>query len=225
MAETELAREVSEWLQASGWDVYPEVQLSRWGGRADLVAVQCNRTWVIECKMSLGLSVIAQAEDWRPFCNWVSVAVPYGNRSRKTNALVYGVLQWRGIGLIHSGHEVRIDIAPRLNRGPLAGDVLAGLNSEQKVMGVAGSKGLFWTPFKQTSKALREYVAQHPGCTLKEAIEGIDHHYRQDTTARSCISQWISKGIIGGIERKRNGKRIELFCEANAPGGEEGGNG
>ena len=64
----------------------------------------------------------------------------------------------------------------------------------------AGSKsGGHWTPFKETRDKFINYVKEHPGCTYKEAVENITHHYSSNNSARSAFSNLIGS-VIKNIE-------------------------
>ena len=78
MKETDLAKSVIAWLQDLKWEVYQEVQVFSYGPIADIVATFGAITWVVETKISFSLKVMSQAEQWTPFSNLVSVAVPTG---------------------------------------------------------------------------------------------------------------------------------------------------
>jgi hypothetical protein len=210
--ETELASTVADWLAAQHWDVFPEVRPGLAWPRADIVARQAGRIWVVECKGTLSLRLLQQAEPWRPWAHWVSVAVPHQRRGRSgSRPIALQILAWLGIGLI----EVRDDRAgqempPRLNR-MLAGRLLLdALNEGHQRMGVAGSASQFWSPYRQTCQGLLAYVRQHPRCTIRDAVAGIEHHYGRDTTARSCLLHWADSGAIPGVRVEREGGRLYL---------------
>ena len=37
---------------------------------------------------------------------------------------------------------------------------------------------------------------------MKEAVEGMSHHYHGDKTARSALLAWIRKGKVEGVETR-----------------------
>lgn len=104
-SEAELATAVTGWLSVQGWDVYPEVCLRGGSERADIVAVRGNFLWVVECKRTFGLAVIAQASSWLRHSNLTSVAVP---NARRSEARFFGekICRERGIGIIHPQSEL-----------------------------------------------------------------------------------------------------------------------
>lgn len=64
----------------------------------------------------------------------------------------------------------------------------------------------YWTPWRETCHRVEKFVGENPGCTTTELIEGIEHHYRNDSSARSSIPQWIRAGKIDVDIRKEGGR-------------------
>lgn len=220
MTEVDLAKKVVTWLTDLRWDVYQEVQIRRSGSIADIVAVQGKRVWVIECKKSMSLQLLGQAEEWKRFAHMVSVAIPHGNRNSKARFMAALVLERFGIGelLVGSGPPdaygptVQERLAPALSRKAQANDILDCLTEEHKTYAEAGnSKGRRYTPFAATCDTLVRYVKRNPGCSMKEAVEGIPHHYASPQSARISLAKWIDAGIISGIEVRFEGRRKMLF--------------
>lgn len=210
-SEQELARSVVAWLQAQHWDVYEEVSTGYGGARADIVAVQGGLSWIVETKMTLSLALMAQAVDWAGWANFVSVAVPFG-RSSRGRALAMRLLRERGIGIIEAGelgyvtHSAPAKVR-RVRRG--LADILC---EGHKTMAEAGSAhGGYHTPFAATCRAARDFVRQHPGCTMRELVDGIDHHYMRNATARSCLRNWIGTKKIPDVEQRHEQGGWRLF--------------
>ena len=112
MKETELAARVVAWLRNRGLTVYQEVRQARGDCVADLVVDVNGQAWVIEVKLSLGLTVIRQAANWTRHVPRVSVAVPeskqqpgMSRRPSEDRRFAHHVCEERGIGVI----EVRRD--------------------------------------------------------------------------------------------------------------------
>ena len=210
MKEVDLAARVMDWLKLEGWDVHQEV----WG--ADIVAVKNATSWIIECKLGLGLDVLGQAYDWttrngkRQAVNLVSVAVRSGKwcRSRQFGQQVaehykIGVIEvgrdseptWDdGVGVMQVVHPECFIVDP-------ARDIRQALCEETRTFGIAGSPGgACWTSFKATAKQVVEYVTAHPGCTTREIVDNIEHHYASDYGARSAIVDSVRRRWITGIE-------------------------
>jgi hypothetical protein len=208
--EERLAAAVSSWLIAEGWKVYPEVQLSRSGDRADLVAVRpkIKVAWVIACKTSFGFAVLEQAWRWTMYANWVSVAIPAVKRrgfkkiGSRIGAVATRCLRSEGIGVLRVDKDDRVteDLSARFNRiGVRHHDLLDECSPDHQRMGVAGSKHQFYTPFRATREAAERFVVEHPHCTVKELLANIDYHWRTENTARTCVLKYIARGVFGRI--------------------------
>lgn len=237
MKETEVAAPVVEYLRHLGWDVYQEVQNGCAGKIADIVAVLDGRIWVVESKTSLNLDLISQAIHWQRHAHWVSVAIPAAKRRPYRDIgpgrkLALRLLRDNGIGVfrVNAGEIIHdtFDSPPRLNRWGLHWDdatlsprrwhldsikVLRGaLRDEHRHWATAGNAdGQRWSPWKATCKRAERFVKDNPGTSLKDLIDGIEHHYRKDSTARSSMSQWIQQGKVPGIEARREGRLIRLY--------------
>jgi hypothetical protein len=236
-SEVDLGHAVVEWLKEAYplWEVYQEVRLGGQGGSiADIVAVlrEPFLVWVIECKLSLSLTLLDQAYKWTQEAHFISIAVPKSrtqNRWRQfhdgRNRITQRIMNLYGIGYIKVGNKDKpyIDSVKEIEPASLhrhkdhwrwLQDQWKGiLQDEHKTYATAGSKNLYWTPFKQTCDRLRYHVKTNPGCSIKEAMTSIDHHYSSATTAVSSMRQWLSKGIVKGIRQEWDGKRIRLYAE------------
>lgn len=214
-SEREVARVVVEWLQAQEWDVYQEVSTGAWTGRADIVAMQGVLSWIIEAKRTLSLDLMAQAFDWTGRANFVSVAVPLTQNSRGRTFAKH-VLRERGIGVIECDPAIGVwHDPPRLTRRIIR-PIRELLCDEHKMMAEAGSAGGgYATPFAITCRGVGQFVATNPGCTIRELVAGIDHHYLSDSTARSCLNRWIGTHKIPDVERRREGRDYRLFPSAS----------
>lgn len=210
LKETDLAATVVSWLKDQHWDVYQEVQMRRGDAIADIVAVQGDTSWVIECKRSLTFAVIEQAIHWKPFARFASVAVPYAKG--KGRWLAERTCGAHGVGYLSvRDDDVNVVISPQINRR-LIWNITEHLTEQQRDYAPAGSRGgSHWTPFKQTCDSLRRYLKDHDGATMKEVMANIDHHYHRDTTAKACLLKWAERGKIRGVRAERDGRRIRLF--------------
>lgn len=218
-AETTLAAAVVAWLEAQGWDVYQEVQPSRWAaGVADIVAAMPPIVWVVECKTRFSLDVMAQAYAWRHMAHLVSIAVPVGGGKRH-GSFSRRVLSDYGLGLIEVdarlGQSTHIyqRVTPALHRGAKRVDVMRkALIPERKTFAPAGNNyGARWTPFQQTCRAVREVVAERPGLTLKELVDGIEHHYANDKSAISSLKHWLDGGKVEGVRIVYEGRAVRVY--------------
>ncbi|KAA3609360.1 MAG: DNA repair protein MmcB-related protein [Planctomycetota bacterium] len=213
-SEVALAQPLVEYLREMDLEVYQEVSLPI--GIADIVAVhQGKRVHVIECKKSLTFGVLAQASRWRPYAHWCSVAVPSTVRPNNGRLFAHEVARNEGLGVFEiSGIKVISKASPCLNRRARVEYIQSRLCEEQKTEFPAGGIG-YWTPFKRTCRELARFVSKNPGCSLKQAVEGIEHHYRRESTARACLAQQAKEGRIPHVKVRRSGKRITLFPEKN----------
>ena len=201
MTEVELAARVVEMLSLDH-DVYQEVTTP--AGVADIVARRGPVLWAIEVKKSLSLQVLGQALENAVYFNFVSVAVPSRGNRGKAGLAARTLLRDHGIGLILVGQYASEDQRARFNRG--AGTKWVRLFEEQRTYAKAGNaEGARYTPFRGTRDALVSHVQRFPGCTVREAMTSIKHHYHTLSTAMSCARNYIQTGVIKEI-RLEDGK-------------------
>ncbi len=227
--ETEIAKPVTEWLRDSKWEVYQEVESHPGGAgkRADIVAKMDSVLWAIEVKNSFSLKVLEQAMNWTKYAHCVSIAVPKKKgkwRSYKSSRRDFEahLCKHFGIGLIEinvrKNFEIKETIQPKFRRKVLYKKLRALLKEEHKTWAEAGNaKGGYYTPFKATVRDLVMFVSDHKGCSMSELVKGVTHHYKTNSTARSCISKYILDGIIDEIETVREGKHIRVYLKGQAP--------
>lgn len=220
--EAHLGPTVIEWLRDRHWDIYQEVQVGTGGPRADIVGRNGSTICVVEMKLSFGLDVLAQARRWRQYANHVYVATPpRKSKDWDLRQFLLSIAEWKGIGVLevvgdHWGREVRELQAPALNRKILP-DLRDALRPEHK-QSVAGTNGRHWTPFRGTVERLKELVRRQPGIALKQAIAEIEHHYANGASARQHLSDLIQRGIIEGLELRREGRSATLHISTNRGG-------
>lgn len=213
--EAELAAIIVEWLAAQGWEVHQEVSLGRACARADVVGRFGAVTWVIETKLSLSLSLLEQAANWTRWSNYVSIAFPYSHL-RGRSIFLQNALKMMGIGYlaVRADSEAKYlsqSLEPRLNRKLVSRRLWHLLDAHENLVDAGTPDGGYWTPFKVTTQALREFVEKNPGCTMKQAVDGIEHHYRRNQTAVSCLRGYLRDGVIKGIRLEENGRAWRLF--------------
>jgi hypothetical protein len=60
---------------------------------------------------------------------------------------------------------------------------------------------------------------EHPGCSMKEALDNIETHYASKASARSSMVVWIERGKVPSVRLERDGRRLILKpcneCEAD----------
>lgn len=204
-----------EWLESQHWDVYQEV--SAYGSVADIVAVQNKLVWVVECKTSLSLSLIAQAVEWRKRAHFITVAIPKSKTNfSKTRRFALETLKSYGIGvlMVKIGDIDCHTIKPNIFRKARTNHLISCLSEKQKVFAPAGScGGGYWTPYKETCKRIVRAVKRNPGIILKDLIDGIDHHYANDKSAKASIRYWIQTGKIKGVRCEKDGKFLRFYPE------------
>lgn len=212
ISEVDMARNVVAYLEAEKWECFKEVQLG-WGSRrADIVAVRDPVIAVVECKLSLSLDVIEQAVGWKHHAHWCWVAVPRPKRGRRTG-IARDVLRHYGVGMLEVREgDVYVAERPELNRKPVCIDRLkAALREEQKTWAEAGSKSGFYTEYAATCREVLERVRASPGITTKALIDGLQHHYATDASARASLLKWGARGSIKGVRVERSGKSACWF--------------
>jgi hypothetical protein len=227
VTEADLAKKIITYLQGFQWEVFQEVTC--YGGVADIVARQHGIVWIIETKTSLTWELLEQAHDRLHTAHYVSVGVPCLPKAGRHFAS--RVLRESGIGLItlgHSRHHIEVDgedicepIAPRLSRHVSTRvmiqwmkDLREKLCDKHNEYGVAGAAGSSrWTPFKKTCEEIRRYAARHPGCTMKELVDGIEHHYSSKSSARSVLPKWIQAGKVPGVRVEYEGGKFHVYTE------------
>lgn len=214
ISETDVAKPIVEWLAADGWEVYQEVQYSRYGSVHDIVAKKGKILWCVETKTTLSFSVIEQA--WRAPFPLRSVGIPIARWRRKDpHDFPKMVCERLGIGVF--------EVSPGLNRvaGYQPPDlirtnheyakcyILPHLVEGQKSYKMAGgTAGGHLTPYRETMDRVLAFIGSHPGCALKDIFAhlGSDHHYANDVSARSAIPNALRKFEADRvrIETKKN---------------------
>lgn len=224
-SEVELAKAFVWWLIDQRWDVYQEVQPGRADLIADIVAVRDGLVWVIETKRTLSLALLGQAAAWSGAAHYVSIGVPCLRNRGVSNYAIDAVTDRYGIGRLEAErygdhHTVRELESPRLNRKSRAKVLLGVLRDAHRTYAEAGnSNGRRFTPFQETCDEVRRYVRDHTGCTLKEMIDNVDHHYASSVTARSAIAKWIGSGVIKGLDLRIEAGKGHLYLSDVAPAG------
>ena len=196
-SETDIAKPAVVLLESMGFDVYQEVP---YGSRADIVAIKNRIVCVVEVKKSLSFEVIAQARHWVRHClaHWVFVAVPKAKAS-DGRTLAYSLCEQLGIGVIEVGaHKTWIRSYPKLSKR-VSTRLKDAVRPEHKTFAMAGSKGSFWSPWRESVERLRKDVEREPGRLIIDVLKCITHHWANDRSAMSCVSTQIANGIIKGI--------------------------
>jgi len=199
LREIDIAAPIVAYLKDLRWEVYQEVVLR--GAVADIVAVQCGIVWIVETKVAGSLALLYQARRWlrSSYASMVSVGVP---RSKYEFGEVCRDL---GVGILHAGPRDYGSpfcdeyVQPRYVRLKTC-PTLALLHEAQKTECAAGaSGGGHYTPFKQTCKNLREFLAINGPATIEECIKNTSHHWRTPSSARQCLASWARRNVLIGV--------------------------
>ena len=209
VTEAAVAKAVMSYLVLEGWECWPEVELPE--GRADIVGVRPfpflphrRCVHIVETKTSWSLSLLEQAISRRQYAHYVSLAAP-----TKVNNYFSKLCRREGIGLIRvHARGAECDVSqwdaviqqPALQRhkhgvryfGPQR--CLDALHEDQKryTPGSTADAG-YSTPWRRTMDRAAKYVAEHPGCTVKELARAVEHHYSNAGGARQGFLIWLEK--------------------------------
>lgn len=219
MTEVELGKHVIKWLTAEGWDVYQEVSAGYSSARADIVATRSGALWVIELKTSLSLKLFDQIIAWREHAHFLSVGYVRTRNIYRHNPyqnIKHYFAMNLGLGYFTVGkNDGGVDCQkPRYIKPHAPHIVKNALHPDQKTMCDSGSKsGGYYTPFRDTVTQLIRYVAENPGCTMKQAIDTIKHHYASDQTAIVCLFKFIGTKVIPEIVVDATKRPYRLFTK------------
>jgi hypothetical protein len=206
--ETDVGRDMAAHLEMQRWDCYFEATLSphdreQYGigkSRSDIAATRGEWLLVVECKLTLSFELFAQAKKWQPLANGVAIAVPAGSLTEGRLEAFELCRVHYGLGVFEREDSGRIieRVVPRWHKR-FSDALLSCLVPEHKTHAEPGtSSGGQFTPMKRTAAALAAYVAEYKGCTLGEAIDAIQHHYRSRVIAETELTKAIRRGEVDG---------------------------
>lgn len=204
MKETEVGKIVIDYLKDQKETVYCEVDSGC--GRIDIVSVSDSGViTAIELKNQCSFDVLGQAVDRLGFAHRSIAAFPFPKERRHKVTVVDRVARSTGIGvwIVTHGH-IEEKYRPVLYRTALTHHITNYLREEQKNQEAGVNHG-YWSPFKSTKQSLVNFVAKNEGCTLKEALKHVKHHYASHSSAYGSLGQWIRSGVIDEIERRDDG--------------------
>jgi hypothetical protein len=191
MKETELAQKFIDYL--SCFDLYFEVDYYRC---IDIVALNGNISTAIEVKTTFNFKVLEQAVENKKHFNFSYIACPefkdWTFQKRLCADYGIGLLMYDPTGYKYVNEYVK----PQLNRH-------ANNQHEFNKTSLAGSRsgdGGKITAFQVTKENAIMYVRRHQGCTIKQMIDNISHHYQSNKLACTNMYQWIYQGVIKEIE-------------------------
>ena len=215
MKESDLAEHIILWLEDQHWDVYQEVRIhGAYGPVADIVAVRAGIVWIIECKTSLSLSVLAQAN--RHFmCHKKSIAIPAAKMTQ-SREFAYRVAEQHGIGVLTArGGYVDEPVPAKLHRRNhgFVTELTNRLSEDHKTHRKAGAQdGQLWTPYRRTMEAVKRIIADNPGGTINKIMNELkEHHYAHDSSARSGIRTGLAEFESSWCRIENNGRLTRYF--------------
>ena len=216
--ETELCERLCEWLVAKGWELYFEVDF---GTIADIVARKDDLLWVIECKLTCSLDLIAQGIGRKPYADFVSIAFPERRTRWGGWVAVRAALSYAGVGALEvipestfgGGMIVKRKLDP-VCQHRISDRLFDALNERQKTYAKPGnSDGARWSPYKNTCEQLLELVKGNEGIALKAAVEKIKHHYSSKASAENSLRTWIKEGKVAGVAGRIESRKFCLYFE------------
>lgn len=122
--EEELASAAEIYFRSKGWDLYPEVVLANFGGRADFVGTKHGLCMAVECKVTFSYAVLEQLTRWQHEFS-VACKSKFADESRRgIPHLLYAVVG----GSCNLGH-LKTEIVERHRIGVIVVTKDAGLAS------------------------------------------------------------------------------------------------
>ena len=232
--EAELAKAAAKLLVADGWDCYFEVCRDGYGNIADIVAVRGPYTAIIETKMSLSMTLMAQCHDWvrQGAANFVVAAVPAKTRNprrpfepsvSKGRAFALRVAEDYGFGVWQVpfeeprwGHKNMRDMGmTNFHRFKKSSSIKGFLKEEMKTQAMPGtSAGGYVTPFTLTCDRVRSMLRESGGeAVVSDVIRKIEHHYAGNKSARGSLVSLAKSDLIPGIGIKGSGRETKFFLK------------
>lgn len=214
--EEQFAEKVVAYLLEEGWEVFQEVEPMRGRSVADIVCTKDNKMLVVECKLALGISVMAQAWHWKDFADYIAVAVPSSACGfTKEKEFCYDILRMFGIGLITaSGLKVKWNINYKKQPARQKSILTKSLTEQHKTWAKAGNnKRSKWSPFQETVTNITKYVTENNGCDIDVMLNEITTHYKKASTAKASILKYIRMGVIKNITAKTKDKVTRLYTK------------
>ncbi len=224
--ELELNEAVITWLRSHGWLVWEEVEVERFGRKADIVATRDDELWVIEGKRGFGLDVMGQAYLWDGYATRISIAVPRPQRREREEAagrlLGEQILAKHQIGLILAcqnlegepfvreeicaGRRHNADVNPMLDALTVAvvGNGETGSQSGRK----GGERN---SPYRRTCEQLARAVYDEPGFPVSIYVKDLDHHYANNRQATRELAKRLRKGEVRGVRAHNDHGKLKLF--------------
>lgn len=232
--EAELAQAASKFLLADGWDCYFEVCRDGYGNIADIVAVRGPYTAIIETKMSLSMTLMAQCHDWvrQGAANFVVAAVPAKTRNPKrpfepsvskgrgfalrvAKDYGFGVWQVPSEEKLWGSKSMRDMGMTSFHRFKKSSSIRDFLKEEMKTQAMPGTRvGGYVTPFTITCDRVRSMLRNSDGESLvSDVIRSIEHHYASNKSARGSLVSLAKSSLIPGIGIRGSGRESKFFLK------------
>lgn len=212
--ESDVAKVIIDYYESLGYTTYKEVTAkgSSGGGssRADIVAIKGNQHITIETKINFGLSVIKQAFNWKSKSHLVFIGIPRKKRT-KVKRFGYDICRDLGIGILEVDMKKNdiIEYQPSsFNDNPSLPKIYESQKDE-----IAGVSGSYITPFKITKSKIITYLKQSGETSLSKLVTQIEHHYKNDSSAKRSISKLVRIGVIENVKLFKKSNKIYLRYE------------
>jgi hypothetical protein len=225
-SEADIAAALVAHLEDAGHDVYQEVEYR--GAIIDIVSVTGPEVWAIETKLTWSLDLLTQCVERKNLVHRVFAAVPVSKTDHSRLFAELGIGSYvvsmggRYGGYGDSAPYVEMRHRPsRTTPRSFASwprELKARLGPGYKTHAKAGSPNGAgrWTPFRETCERVAYEVKKNPGITLKELIDGMNHHYTSAASARSSIRKWIELKKVPGVEGRVEEGKLRLYPSAPA---------
>ncbi len=187
MSEVDLAKKFIEFLNDKG-DIYCEVETN---GFIDIVVLNNDILTSVEVKNTFNLKVIEQAVNNKKYTHYSYVAVPNG----KDISFRCTICREFGVGVLlyntKTGH-IHEYVKPKINKPK---NKLTLLDVNKKA--IAGCQHGRVTLFQNTINNIVETLKNNNGNMLfNDLIKITKHHYETDSSAKTSIKKWVTKGVI-----------------------------
>lgn len=219
-----MAEVVVNHLRSKGWTVYQEVEVFAQGERADIVATRGNELLVVECKLSLSLDLLAQAQHWLDYSPQVMVAIPKAGRASKARSCGTSILASWGVGVFEVAPEMpHLPARITSERPPVPSGksslskqakLLAALHPQQEHFAAAGNaEGKRWTRWKDSVTRAKSIIDAKPGIGVNDLVRELEtFHWASRASARSGLIAAAKKRIFPGVTVKQGkGGRWQFY--------------
>ena len=208
MTEVELAKNFIFYLQDS-FDLYFEVN------DIDIIGKKGNILIGVEVKTSLNFKVIEQAYNNQTIVNYSYIAVP----RPKDRTFKYKLCSMLGIGILtfhpygrRGLWEIREELKPKFLRKAFTKWFEPHPNLKRSIPGSPSGPGVI-SAFKITVENIERYIKRHPGCTIKNIFNDINHHYSGLSSMRGSIYGYIHSGVIPTIKIENHEGTYKLYLK------------